>query len=94
LTRDISPENADFDVLADFLRDELKKLSTDERAIRLKSRYSFTSWAETVVGHLAEQLGLTLGLVAGWILDTYETVKNSFSRGWQEGLDRGRGRSG
>jgi len=90
MTRDITPDDADFDVLANFLREELEKMSADEQAIRLTSRHSFTGWAETVVGRLAESLGLALGFFAGQIVGTYETVRDGFSGGVRKGFERGR----
>jgi hypothetical protein len=93
MTREIQPGEADFNVLADYLRQELDKMAADERAVHLTTSHSFATWAKSVVGGMAESLGLSLGLLAGHLVDTYETVKRSFSSGWREGLDRGRGRT-
>lgn len=91
--REVEPDEADFNVLANYLRQELDKMAADERAVHLSSSHSFASWAKLVVGGMAESLGLSLGLLAGHIVDAYETVKNNFASGWREGFNHGRGRT-
>lgn len=93
MTRELDPKGPDFNVLKDYLSKELGKMAADERAVRLATSRSFTEWAKTVVGRLAESLGVSLGFLVGQILGTYETVKEGFSEGWRKGFDRGRGRA-
>lgn len=87
----IRPSEPNFDVLVNFLQDELERVDADRRAIHLASQRSFATWAETVLGTAAERLGLTLGFLAGWITAAYTEVRDSFKKGWRAGYDRGRG---
>jgi len=84
--------SADFNTLAEYLRAELERNAADQRAIYLASEQSFATWAHTVLEHIAEKLGVAIGYLVGLASGAYESIKGGFSKGFEAGLRRGRGR--
>jgi hypothetical protein len=83
--------DADFNVLTEYLRAELERSAADQRAVHLASEESFAKWAQDVLGHIAEKLGVALGYLAGLAQGAYESIKGGFGKGFEAGFRRGRG---
>jgi hypothetical protein len=81
---------ANFNVLAEYLKAELTRHSVEDRAIHLASEASFAKWAHSVLGEIAQQCGVAIGYLVGIVTEAYENIKGSFVRGFQDGLRRGR----
>jgi hypothetical protein len=85
-------DSADFNTLTEYLRAELERNAADQRAIYLASEHSFAAWAHKVLEQIAEKLGIAIGYLVGLATGAYESIKGGFSKGFEAGLRRGRGR--